>query len=46
MVVPSEVRGDPTKRSQMLPEMIRQMLRQNSFQGRRVVASLPRDIVL
>jgi type IV pilus assembly protein PilM len=45
MPVPAEMRGDPTKRSQILPDMIRQMLRQNPFHGRRVVASLPRDIV-
>ena len=45
MPVPVEMRGDPTKRAQILPDLIRQILRQNPFHGRRVVASLPRDIV-
>jgi type IV pilus assembly protein PilM len=42
---PSEARLQPQSRLALLPEMIRQMLRQNPFQGRTVAAALPREFI-
>src|SRR5580700_3327659 len=40
-----EVRAEPTLRMPAAVEIIRQMLRQYPFRGRRVVAALPREVV-
>jgi type IV pilus assembly protein PilM len=44
-VFPPETRTDPALRMPAAAEMIRQMLRQQPFKGRSVVATLPREIV-
>ena len=43
--IPAEARGSADLRMPVAVDMIRQMFRQNPFHGRRVVATLPREIV-
>jgi type IV pilus assembly protein PilM len=45
MPLPAEVRSDPNLRMPLASGLIRQMLRQNPFRGRNVVAALPREVV-
>ena len=43
--LPAEARSEPDRRLELAATLIKQMLRQNSFRGRRVVAALPRELV-
>src|SRR5271154_2773557 len=43
--LPEEARKNPEQRALLSAEMIRRMLAQQPFVGRRVVATLPREIV-
>jgi type IV pilus assembly protein PilM len=42
---PSDTKLQPQKRMAALPEMLRQMLRQNPFVGRNIVTTLPREFL-
>ena len=44
-VLPTEARANPTERIGMAAGVIRQMFREHAFHGRRVVTSLPREMV-
>jgi type IV pilus assembly protein PilM len=43
--LPAEARAEPERRLALAAGVIRQLLRQRSFRGRRVVAALPREFV-
>ncbi len=43
--LPDEVKADPQLRMPVAAEMVRQMLREGGFSGRRAVLALPREIV-
>lgn len=43
--MPAEVRAQPELRMAVAADLIKQMFRQHPFRGRRIVASLPREIV-
>jgi type IV pilus assembly protein PilM len=43
--LPPEVKTQPARRVDAASNLIRQMLRQHPFRGRRIVAALPREIV-
>jgi type IV pilus assembly protein PilM len=45
MALPPEAVTDPARRLPLAADLVRQMLRQHPFRGRRIVAALPRDIV-
>jgi type IV pilus assembly protein PilM len=45
MPLPPEAAADPTRRLPCAADLVRQMLRQFPFKGRRIVAALPRDVV-
>ncbi len=45
MPLPAEVKDQPELRIAVASDLIRQMLRQHPFRGRKVVAALPREIV-
>lgn len=45
MPLPPEVKTDPQLRMPLACDLIRQMLRQHPFRGRRIVAALPREII-
>jgi type IV pilus assembly protein PilM len=45
MPLPASVKTDPQSRVAQASDLIRQMLRQHPFRGRRIVAALPREII-
>jgi type IV pilus assembly protein PilM len=45
MPLPESVKTDPQSRIPLAADLIRQMLRQHPFRGRKIVAALPREIV-
>ena len=41
--LPAEIKSQPQLRMPVAADLVRQMIRQHSFRGRRIVASLPRE---
>ena len=46
MPLPPSVKNDPQSRIPLASDLIRQMLRQHPFRGRKIVAMLPREMLI